>query len=414
MHQSFARKHFNIILLCVSLMIASTFYYPSVASAIWPPDGWTYWLQNVSISKLVQEAPDVAVIDYSSTGGESGEWSSSEIQQLKDAEITVLAYFSIGEAEDYRFYWNSQWDTLAPEWLGPENPEWAGNYKVRYWMPEWKAILFGTADGSNKSYLDRILDQGFDGIYLDIIDAYYYWSEEAPTAEQYSDAADSMASLISQLNDYAASRGFENLLVFPQNGEWLQQDVSSSAFRSLYTQAISGIAVEDLFCPGDNDEDNAFDPRTDDKTQIDLIHDMGKTVLSVEYLTNPSIISTYLDAAETAGYIPLATVRALDEFNYNGPTISVGERQSAALPGTSHLRTYPNPFNGRLRVQLTGFQRGTMTLDLFAITGAWLRSQTVQVNGDGSAAVAIDADGLSSGVYLLRAGKSARRITLVR
>ncbi|MCP4231664.1 MAG: hypothetical protein GY771_16155, partial [bacterium] len=79
----------------------------------------------------------------------------------------VLSYLSIGEAEDYRWYWTSDWSSGNPDWLGPENPNWPGNYKVRYWDPEWQAIIF--------EYEDKILDAGFDGVYLDIIDGYEYW-----------------------------------------------------------------------------------------------------------------------------------------------------------------------------------------------------------------------------------------------
>ena len=82
----------------------------------------------------------------------------------------VLAYMSIGEAENYRPYWQSQWVTSPPAWLAAENPDWPGNYKVRYWDPGWKQIILG--DGA---YLDGIIAQGFDGVYLDIIDALEYF-----------------------------------------------------------------------------------------------------------------------------------------------------------------------------------------------------------------------------------------------
>ena len=39
---------------------------------------------------------------------------------------------------------------------------------MAYWQPEWKDIIYGNDD----SYLKKILDAGFDGVYLDIIDAY--------------------------------------------------------------------------------------------------------------------------------------------------------------------------------------------------------------------------------------------------
>ena len=85
----------------------------------------------------------------------------------------LVAYMSIGEAESYRYYWQSAWQTGNPAWLDAENPDWEGNYKVRYWEPEWQAVIFGGAS----AYLDRIIAAGFDGVYLDIIDAYEYFEE---------------------------------------------------------------------------------------------------------------------------------------------------------------------------------------------------------------------------------------------
>jgi len=83
----------------------------------------------------------------------------------------VVAYMSIGEAEDYRYYFNPEWIVEPPSWLAEENPDWEGNYKVRYWDEEWQAIIYGNAN----SYLQKILDAGFDGVYLDIIDAFEYF-----------------------------------------------------------------------------------------------------------------------------------------------------------------------------------------------------------------------------------------------
>jgi cysteinyl-tRNA synthetase len=83
----------------------------------------------------------------------------------------IIAYMSIGEAEDYRYYWQENWRSDSPEWLTDENPDWEGNYKVRYWNPEWQAIIFGNSE----AYLDKILAAEFDGVYLDIIDAFEYF-----------------------------------------------------------------------------------------------------------------------------------------------------------------------------------------------------------------------------------------------
>lgn len=80
----------------------------------------------------------------------------------------VIAYLSIGEAEDYRYYWRPEWATSPPGWLQAENPDWEGNYTVRYWDEEWQRIIYGNPD----SYVARILAAGFHGVYLDIVDAF--------------------------------------------------------------------------------------------------------------------------------------------------------------------------------------------------------------------------------------------------
>lgn len=103
------------------------------------------------------------------------EFSTGEITLLKNkangGKRLVISYMSIGEAENYRYYWQSGWKTGNPSWLDDENRNWEGNYKVWYWEPGWQDIIFGNDD----SYLKKIIDAGFDGVYLDIIDAFEYF-----------------------------------------------------------------------------------------------------------------------------------------------------------------------------------------------------------------------------------------------
>ncbi len=103
------------------------------------------------------------------------EYTPDEINQLREkangGKRLLISYMSIGEAEVYRYYWEPGWHTGNPSWIDDENPEWEGNYKVRYWEPEWQNIIFG----SDGSYLRKIIDAGFDGVYLDIIDAFEYF-----------------------------------------------------------------------------------------------------------------------------------------------------------------------------------------------------------------------------------------------
>ena len=104
--------------------------------------------------------------------------TGSDISSLKlkknGGSRLIIAYMSIGEAEDYRYYWQSDWKTNSPEWLFKENPNWEGNFKVSYWDENWQNIIYG----NNDSYLKKIIDADFDGVYLDIIDAFEYFENE--------------------------------------------------------------------------------------------------------------------------------------------------------------------------------------------------------------------------------------------
>lgn len=79
----------------------------------------------------------------------------------------VVCYMSIGEAEDYRYYWSG----LNKKLVYKENPNWEGNFSVRYWEQAWKDVIYG----NNQSYVQKIIDAGFNGVYLDIIEAYEYF-----------------------------------------------------------------------------------------------------------------------------------------------------------------------------------------------------------------------------------------------
>jgi endo-alpha-1,4-polygalactosaminidase (GH114 family) len=134
----------------------------------------------------------------------------AEIESLKykpdGGRRQVIAYLSVGSAEQNRWYCQDDW-----AWIDPTNPNtersmkagkivsgvytppegapawlamgYGGNYAeeavVQWWNPEWRDIIIygGTpyanvATGDNTSSIDRIISQGFDGAYLDNVGVY--------------------------------------------------------------------------------------------------------------------------------------------------------------------------------------------------------------------------------------------------
>lgn len=265
-----------------------------------PPGNLLYQLQGLDIGQVAASSYSLVVTDYSHDGTAAGEWTPAEIERLRDGgKRTVLAYLSIGEAEDYRYYWQPSWRKQPPSWLGSINPDWPGNYKVRYWDPAWQALLFG----SDGAYLDRILAQGFDGIYLDIVDAYEYWGPDGKN--QRPTAAADMVTLVQALADYGRQRrpGF---LVYPQNGAGL------GAIDPSYVQAVDGIGAEDTWTLGNRPQSRRH---TDQVTAwLDLFRDAGKTVVAIDYPTRRKLRDAFYSRAEARGYVPLTPPRSLDRY----------------------------------------------------------------------------------------------------
>lgn len=100
--------------------------------------------------------------------------SAVEVQSLKfkanGAQRLIIAYQSIGSAERFRYYWQSSWKINHPSWIKKKYTGYPDEYWVEFWHPQWQEIMYGNPD----AYLDRIMQAGFDGVYLDNVEAYYF------------------------------------------------------------------------------------------------------------------------------------------------------------------------------------------------------------------------------------------------
>lgn len=125
------------------------------------------------VTALQQEHFDVYIIDL--YYDESHAIDTADINRIRQNNpyCKILCYMSIGEAEKYRYYWKPYWNAAPPSFLVSEDPYWPDNFNVRYWDPNWQAIICG----GNGSYLKKITDAGFDGVYLDLVSEYEFFEE---------------------------------------------------------------------------------------------------------------------------------------------------------------------------------------------------------------------------------------------
>ena len=196
-----------------------------------------------------------------------------------------------------------------PSWLGPENRDWRGNYAVRYWDDGWQRRIIGPG-----GYLERIVEAGFDGIYLDKID-----SSIESIAKARPTARTDMREFVRRIAEKGRAQrpGF---LVVPQNGEELLADDD-------YVAIIDGIGKEDLLY-GEFDEKKANPERTvrEREAMLERATAKGKTVLAVEYLDDADRIASARKRLEDLGFVPYFADRPLATLRYGD------------LPGTARGR----------------------------------------------------------------------------
>lgn len=252
-------------------------------------------LQNATFSSLSQTSFKVAVVDMDDTG-----MSASQVKQLTDSGKTLFSYVSIGEAEDYRDYWKSAWNTQPPSFLLGENPDWEGNYRVKFWDPAWQQIMLDRAA--------KVVAQGYKGMYLDVVDAYTVQQVQSAYGGSEASLRKEMESFVIKLSNHVKAIN-PNFKVIPQNAvDLLGQNGEAGAANTAYLKAIDGVGVEDLFY-----NDNSKSSWTKwDLEYIKLAQNAGKFVLATSYPTQDALQADFVQSAVNSGLIPFVGTRGLD------------------------------------------------------------------------------------------------------
>ncbi len=295
-----------------ALVLALSLGLGSAGAAEEEPNDFVYQLQRIDLEALGETKFDLVIMDYSRDGSDERKFTAPQIRTLKSSPggpKTVLSYMSIGEAEDYRWYWQRSWDANkdgrpdagAPAWLGRSNPDWPGNYKVRYWDPAWQQIVY--------DYVDKVLAAGYDGVYLDIVDAYEYWGPGGPSGLDRPTAEREMVRFVKSIAEFArVTREKPGFQVFVQNAEGLSRYPD-------YVQTVSGIGKEDLFYDGNRRQ--PADETYYSIRRLDRFKQAGKPVFVIDYVTRQARIDEFYRKAHNHGYIPYATRRDLDVLTIN-------------------------------------------------------------------------------------------------
>ena len=242
-------------------------------------------------------------------------WERAELDAIRSGRAgrKVIAYVSIGEAENYRPYWRSEWGSkgrisaAAPVWLGKENPEWKGNYQVKYWHTDWQRLVLAAVDDA--------MTCGFDGVYLDIVDGFETFERDGAgyiddrvnpeTKQSYR------RDMVDWVKAIAARTHAKNpaALVIPQNGSQL-------LVHADFLEAISAIGIEDLFTDG-----GILQPLSHTREVLGHLKTMAeakKPVLLIEYPKRSERQELAKKLAKENGCVWLITDRQLKTLGESG------------------------------------------------------------------------------------------------
>lgn len=243
---------------------------------------WLYHLGDVNRSRadeIGQTDAGLVVTEWANYARGENPYTAEQLDRMRgdDPDRLIVSYLSIGEAENYRYYWDDAWEDNPPAWLDEPNGQWTDNILVRYWEPAWQEIIF--------DYVDRIIDGGFNGLYLDIIEGYEYWEETEPNSGiRYRRE---MADFVARIRAHAEERLAEvdpgrDFVIIGQNGLELLRN-------ETYRDAIDGVAREDLRFYYEYGDEAGFEewPNSEYNYHLDLLEmaeEYGIAAFVVEYI----------------------------------------------------------------------------------------------------------------------------------
>ncbi len=163
------------------------------------------------------EAEDIVNTEFDLVDIDPDGFTPNDIFNMKNSDKIVIAYISIGEAEEYRYYWDPNADYLLEE-----NPDWPECWYVDYSSKEWQDLIIN-------EYIPQIKEKGFDGLYLDTVDTYHF-EERYPACTK-----EHMIDFIKNISSVHRSSEF---YIIPQNGLEIAPEIADY---------INGIGVEEIY-----------------------------------------------------------------------------------------------------------------------------------------------------------------------
>ena len=306
---------------------------------------WAIQMQDVdaqgSIEALAASRNDLLIIEPTCT-----DWSepstkafdtAAAVARLKGSVASdgvhrklVLANINIGEAEAWRCYW--KW-TKSREAKAPRPADWpafildttdeelADDHPVAFWEPEWKSIVIGNgAAGAGPSgfggLVEEALRDGFDGVYLDWVEAYADERVAEAARKAGHEPAAEMVRFLEEIRKYAQARNPHFLIIQANASDLILESPEAARF-------VDGVVQEGIWYTGSVesswDEARGHDVavNADDTEEmlanLKLYRKAGKPVFALEYAVKNAGIAA--KKARANGLVPYCARTALDQLS---------------------------------------------------------------------------------------------------
>ncbi len=267
----------------------------------------------------------LGIVDPDSSG-----LTSSQISSLQSSGKTLIGYLSIGEAENFRSYWQSSWNTSPPSFLMGQNPNWPGDYNVKYWDPAWQNIAINQAVDMAKA--------GYNGIMLDVVDAYTV-SNVAAADGGITNARADMVKFVEAIS--AATKAINPNFKIIQNNALdlltVNPDDPTTATNTAYLSHIDGVLAEETFYNGNS-------PASWSSWNVQYLEHAvaaGKDVLTIDYPTSTSAQQSAISQSIADGFVPFIGTLNLDSVPSVNAQIPAALSTNALTELTSNSSTVP-------------------------------------------------------------------------
>jgi len=246
-----------------------------------PGNKLLFVLQCAGFHDLYKADFNIAIIDC-----DDSNLTEKEIRRLKNQGKSIISYLSIGEAENYRSYWTVDWRPGNPVFIDAENPNWPGNFKVKFWDEQWQEIIF--------SKLDEIVGLGYDGVYLDLVDAYKYFEDKGEDGTGSVNVKQEMIKFVKAISSRTKDI-YPQFLIIPQNAEELVAEKG-------YLDSIDGLGRENLWFEKNVRIRNEIMPAV--LENLGYAKNRGKFIFAISYADDKNLADEFLRLCSIYGFIP--------------------------------------------------------------------------------------------------------------